>query len=147
MLTIVLSGILLFQLQSNTIDVCSASEITDSRVLRVRGTGGTSGRDGAMLFDYTCPAATENDFILPTVVFLEQPKFSSAQIAKAFETLSEKSVFQSVIEGRLECRAPFTVKKADDGDIVAANGFGPSGMYRCRIRGGMFISLQVLETE
>jgi len=140
------TSMLLMQIQSGTVDVCSAVQISTAQV-SIRGTGGKSSREGPILFDYTCPAATAEDFVLPTVVLVDTPKFSTQEIAEIFRNLSEKSVYQAVIEGRLECRARFTVKRSDDGDIVAGNGFGTLGLYRCRMTVGNFLVLHVIKAE
>jgi hypothetical protein len=96
MLLTVWTSILLLQLQVGSVDVCSAMEIPAGEQVRVRGTGGRGSSrtpsEGAVLFDYTCPAAAAPDFVLPAVVLIEAPTFSTLAIADSFRNLTEKSV-------------------------------------------------------
>lgn len=57
-----------------------------------------------------------------------------------YEAVDEKSksLYQVVARGRLECVPDFRVRKADDGDPVAGNGFGGLGLLPCRIEVAIF---------
>jgi hypothetical protein len=84
---------------------------------------------------------------MPTVVLVETPKFSSPMSEAEARNLSEKEVYQGLIEGTLQCRDPFRVSKSDDGDITSGNGYGVLGLYRCRMTNGTFSIFHVLETR
>src|SRR3954447_5970320 len=124
-------------------DVCTATNTGKSHTVRLRGTGTIEG--SAILFDYSCPAGTGNDFVLPSAVIVEKATFAGSVIAARFKSLTRTSLYQAVIEGRLECAPAFKIEKADDGDIIGANGFGPLTLYRCRMREGRFLLLHVLD--
>lgn len=143
--TILLQALFLYSGQ-NTVDVCSVSNIKSSQAVYLRGTGGKS-PEGPLLFDYTCPAGSGNDFVLPTVVLLGSPTFDSPELKERFRLLSEKSIFQAIVSGRLECQKSFKIGKSDDGDIVYGNGYGPSSLYKCRMRESRFVMLHKIDTE
>lgn len=115
-----------------TMDVCEAVRLERSEVAEIRGTGARS-RVGTFLFDFTCSLGTGNDFTLPAGIMIESPTFSTQAISEEFRDVKKPSLFQARVKGKLECRSPFIIYYSDDGDIGGANGFGPIGLYPCRL--------------
>src|SRR5512143_3650879 len=113
----------LLQVRSQTADLCTAAQVRQPRVVILRAAGGKSS-EGPVLVDYTCPLGKGNDFVLATVALVPNPKFSDPAEAEEVRSLNEKAVFQTIVEGRLECRNPLKLEKSDDGDIVSGNGYG-----------------------
>jgi hypothetical protein len=137
-LGLLLGVALLLHAESQRSGICTVANSAYNSVTTLAGTGGKS-LDGPLLFDYTCPVAKGNDFVLPKIVILEVVRFPDSKSEKEFRALRPESLFQAVIEGFLECKDPFDLQKSDDGDIVRGSGYGPLGLYQCRLRDARLI--------
>lgn len=121
--------VLLFAADNRPVTVCDIHS-AKGRVT-IRGVGGQF-RDGPVLFDYTCPLATANGFVLPRSILIDNHDDSPQDQHSA--ELKDSVLFQAVIEGDIECREPMTIQRSDDGDIVGGNGFGSLGLFNCRMK-------------
>jgi hypothetical protein len=110
----------------------------------IRGVGGISG-DGIVLFDYTCPLATANGFVLPRSVLINRG--DAPQQDPRFSSLKGGDIFQAVIRGEIECREPMSYRRSDDGDIVNGTGFGSLGLFNCRMKNVRVEALHSLSDE
>lgn len=93
-------------------------------------------RDAFVLFDHTCPAVKAHAATWPTLIVLENPASSSEAISRTLQSLKRRPpapFFQIVVSGSLSCAKNFAADTSDDGEIIAGNGFGPDGLFICRL--------------
>jgi len=122
---------------AQVLDVCTASQLGTKDAITVRGTGRIT-PDGFVIGDRTCPVARTPSDELPNLILVEISSFSSNSDRESFKKLHTSRYgvsdpVQALVQGDLKCQANFRFRTSDDGDIVSGNGYGSSGLFKCKI--------------
>ena len=124
-------------MSQSPVGICDVAEPRITRREVVLRAVGQWMREAFVLVDHTCPAAKSSAATLPALIMLEDPTSSSGEVMKKLKSLQRTPpapFFQIVVSGFLSCVKPFAADANELGEIIVGNGFGPDGLFVCRLQ-------------
>ena len=103
--------------------------------------------EGFLLADFTCPVSEEKNLVIPMSVFIEPKRFARRKDEIAFTYHRDSIIaglYQIRAKGILSCRAGFMIETDEEGYPVRGNGFGPTGIVRCRLNAAIIYTVTYL---
>ncbi len=112
----------------------------------VKGTA-QSTKEGLIVEDPSCPVFRLGRIRIPTAVLVKVRSFASDDVKVKFSSVSpgiSSPILDVVVGGEIECKETLDFQVTDDHkEVVAGNGYGEYGFWKCRIHNGRLEAMQV----
>lgn len=104
-------------------------------------------KEGLVVEDPSCPVFRLGRIRIPTAVLVNVRKFASDETKNRFAAISpgiSSPLLSVVVSGELECKEKLRFQLTDDRrEVVAADGYGQYGFWKCSMANGRLDAIQV----
>lgn len=128
------------------LDLCQVANKSSSASVLLKGVG-QSTSEGLIVAGSSCPVYTLGRIKIPAAVQVTVTSFSSDQLKARFSEIQpsiSSPLLRVVVRGDIKCKANLTFQLTDDRkEVVAGNGYGSLGFWKCRMDNGRIETLEV----
>jgi hypothetical protein len=128
------------------LDLCRVANTSSTVSVLLKGVG-QSTSEGLIVPGSSCPVYTLGRIKIPAAVQVRVTSFSSDQLKVRFSEIQpsiSSPLLRVVVRGDIECKANLTFQLTDDRkEVVAGNGYGSLGFWKCRMDNGRIEALEV----